>query len=91
MNKTTVLYEFREVILTEDRQAEKIVIPLYERQFRVLETVYNKDGISQRPVSNWQPECYIHDAMTYFRSKFATNEFISYSYEERYVPVDKYL
>jgi hypothetical protein len=42
-------------------------------------------------VSNWQPECYIHDAMTYFRSKFATNELISYSYEERYVPVDKYL
>ncbi len=79
------------MIETDERQAEQIIRPLYERQFRVLETVYNKGGIYQRPVSNWQPECYIHDAMSYFRSKISNKEFVSYSYEERYIPVNKSL
>ena len=72
-------------------QAEKIIRPLYERQFRIIETVYNKNGIYQNPISDWQCECYIHDATSYFRSKISKGEFITYGYEERYVPVNKNL
>lgn len=60
---------------------------LYERQFRVVEIIFNKDGISQHPISDWQSEHYIHDAMSYFRNKIDKNEFCTYTYEERYVRV----
>ena len=60
---------------------------LYERQFRVIEIVFNEDGVLKHPISDWQSERYIHDAMSYFRNEIDKNEFCTYTYEERYVRV----
>ena len=58
---------------------------LYERQFRVIRTIIGKETISNCPITDWQPESNIDDAMTWFRNKMDNNEFCFCSYEERYV------
>ena len=75
----------------DERGVKNPIRPLYEKQFRVVETVYNKNGIYSNPISGWHSECDVDDVMSYFRSKISKGEFISYSYEERYVPVNKNL
>lgn len=71
----------------EERGVKKEIMPLYEKQFRVIETVYNKNSIYSNPISDWQPEYNIDNVMSYFRSKISKGECIFYTYEERYVRV----
>ena len=61
-------------------------IILYERQFRVIKTIYNnKDGISSYPITDWLPESDLDVVMSYFRNKIYNDGFCFCSYEERYV------
>ena len=72
--------------LFQDRKVKRENF-LYERQFRVIEIIFNKDGISKHPISDWQSERYIRNTMSYLRAKINKNEFCTYTYEERYVRV----